>query len=284
MTATATLTRLEGERMLRQPVLWLSLPLVVWWGTQILDEPWTGARYTGFLPMLTPLFLAASLVSVAAFGRELVPVADAASLSPARRSFARLLAGLVPVALTVLVVLVGVVWLRLRDGLDLGDEPGRTLHAHYTLPELLQPVLLVCVAVALGAAAVHVLRSRLAASIVLVVCWFLSGATYWVFEGPGLRWFALVQPQPMLVKVGEWNADPASFPSGWLLSAPGEYQDYWGRLVVSPAVAAWHDVYLVGLAAVLIGIAVPGRSRVPLLVGGLLVGALGVVMQSVVAP
>ena len=36
----------------------------------------------------------------------------------------------------------GALWLRLRGGLALGAEPGRTLHAHYTLPELLQPVLL----------------------------------------------------------------------------------------------------------------------------------------------
>ena len=89
MTATATLTRLEGERMLRHPALWLALPLVAWWIIQTLDEPWSGARYAGFLPALTPLLLGISLASASAFGRELVPVADAAPMTPARRSCSR---------------------------------------------------------------------------------------------------------------------------------------------------------------------------------------------------
>ena len=171
-------------------------------------------------------------------------------------------------ALTTVVVVAGEIWLRPRGGLDLGDEPGRTLHAHYTLPELIQPVLLAALAVAVGAAVVHVIRQRLVASIVLVVGWFLFGATYWLFGGPVVRWLAPIQPQPMLVEVGPSDADPSTFPTSWLLTAPGEYQDYWARVVVSPAVAAWHDVYLVGVIAVLVGIAVPGRLRRPLLVGG----------------
>ena len=129
-----------------------------------------------------------------------------------RRSYARLLAGIVPVALIAVVVVAGEIWLRQRGGLDLGDEPGRTLHAHYTLPELIQPVLLAALAVAAGAAVVHVVRQRLVASIVLVVGWFLFGATYWLFGGPVVRWLAPIQPQPMLVEIGPWDADPSTFP------------------------------------------------------------------------
>ena len=94
-------------------------------------------------------------------------MSDEAPLEPYRRSLARLLGGLALVGLVALVVGAGVVWLRLRGGLGLGDEPGRTAHAQYSLPELLQPVLLACFAVALGAAVVHLVRSRLLASIVL---------------------------------------------------------------------------------------------------------------------
>ncbi|WP_243056645.1 hypothetical protein [Nocardioides sp. SR21] len=283
MMATATLTRLEGERMLRHPALWLGLPVMLWWVSSTFDQDWSGALYTGLIPAFTPLLLGISLASMSAFSREHVPVADDAPMASSQRSAARLLAGLGPVALTALVVVAGTIWLRVRGGLDLGDEPGRTLHAHYTLPELIQPVLLACVAVAAGAAVVHVVRSRLAAAILLVVGWFLVG-TYWLFDSPVVRYLAPVQPQPWQVEVGPWDADPTAFPSTWLLSAPGEYQDHWARIVVSPAVAAWHDVYLVGLVAVLVGIAVPGRFRVPLLVGGVIVAAAAAGMQSVVAP
>ena len=293
MTAPATLTRpaptslalvrLEGRRMLRHPAPWLTLPLAIWWAASTFDDAWSGASYTGLLPALTPLLLGISLASMSTFARELVPVADAAPVSFALRSAARLLAGLVLVALMAVVVAAGAIWLRVRGGLDLGDEPGRTLHAHYTLPELVQPVLLAAVAVAAGAAAVHVLRSRLTAAIVLVIGWFLAG-TYWLFQGPVVRYFALVQPQPISVEVGLWNADPAGFPATWLLSAPGEYQDYWARLVVSPAVAGWHDAYLVGVTAVLVGIAVPGRLRAPMLAAGVVLAGVAVFMQSVVAP
>lgn len=277
------LTRLEAQRMLRHPAPWLGLPLTAWWASSTFDQSWSGARYAGLLPALVPLLLGISLASMSAFAREVVPIADEAPLSVTRRSAARLLAGLGLVALTALVVAAGAVWLRTRGGLDLGDEPGRTLHAHYTLPELLQPVLLACVAVAAGAAVVHVLRRRLAAAIVLAVGWFVVG-TYWLFAGPVVRYLAPVQPQPLQVEIGPWDADPSSFPSTWLLSAPGEYQDHWARVVVSPAVAAWHDVYLVALVAVLVGVAVPSRIRPVLLIGGVALAAAAAVMQSVVAP
>ena len=282
--ATGALVWIEGRRMLRHPAPWLGLVLSAWWVHSTYDQPWTGARYTGLVPALTPLLLGISLASLSAFGRELVPVADEAPMDLARRSYARLLAGIVLVALTTVIVVAGEVWLRLHGGLDLGDEPGRTLHAHYTLPELIQPVLLAALAVVAGATVVHLLRQRLVASIVVVVGWFLFGATYWLFDATVVRWLVPIQPQPMVVEIGSWDTDPTTFPASWLLSAPGEYQDFWARLVVSPTVAAWHDVYLVGLITVLVGIAVPGRLRPFFLVGGLLVAAAALLLQQAVAP
>lgn len=282
--AIGALVRIEARRMLRHPAPWLGLVLVAWWVQNTYDQAWTGARYTGLVPALTPLLLGISLASLSVFGRERVPVADDAPMDFTRRSYARLLAGTVLVTLTAVVVVAGEVWLRLQGGLDLGDEPGRTLHAHYTLPELIQPVLLAALAVAVGAAMVHLVRQRLVASIMVVVGWFLLGATYWLFDAPVVRWLVPVQPQPVLVEIGPWDADPTTFPETWLLSAPGEYQDFWGRLVVSPAVAAWHDVYLVGVIAVLVGVAVPGRLRPFFLTGGLLVAVGALFLQQVVAP
>jgi hypothetical protein len=225
-----------------------------------------------------------SIASVSAFGREHLPVSDDGPMRMADRSYARLLAGLSLVGLVAVIVIAGMVWLRWHGGLDLGDEPGRTLHAHYSLPELLQPVLLACFAVALGAAVVHLVRQRLAASIIVFFVWFLLGSAYWMFNGPVSRWLTPVQSQPISIEVGPPTADPTSFPADWLLSAPGDYQDHWARLVVSPALAAWHDVYLIALTMLAMAVAIPGRTRRPLAIGGGVLALVAVLLQSAVSP
>ncbi len=282
--ALRALTRLEARRMLLHPAPWIGLLLSVWFGVGVFEEPWSGARYSGLVSSFTPLLLGISVASAAAFGREHTPVCDEAPMVAATRSEARLLGGLSLVALVAVVVAVGAVTLRVTGGLGLGDEPGRTAHAHYTWPELLQPVLLAAFAVALGAAAVHLLRHWLVASVVLFVYWFLVGATYWIFNGDVLRWLTPMQVQPVQVEVGPASADPSSFPASWLLSAPGEFQDHWARLVVSPALAGWHDVYLVALTLLAVAVAVPGRVRRPAAVAGVLLAVLGVLLQQAVTP
>jgi hypothetical protein len=283
-TATTELARIEAGRMLRHPAPWLGAALSVLMAWNVWDESWSGQRYSGVVAATTPLLLGISLASISAFGRELVPVADEAPTDGARRSIARLLAGVPLVLVTAVLVAIAAAWLRSRGGLSLGEEPGRTLHAHHTLPELLQVVLLAGFAVAIGAAAVHVVRRRLAASIVVTLGWFLLGGASWLFNGPVLQWLTPVQVQPANVEVGPWDADPASFPEGWLLTPPGEYQDHWSRVVVSPAMAAWHDLYLVGLVLLAAAVAVPGRTRRPLAVAGAVAAVAGVLLQQVVAP
>lgn len=282
--ATAELARLEARRALRHPAPWLGAALAVLMGWSMWDEAWSGQRYTGLVASFSPLLLGISLASISAFGRELVPVAEDAPLERSRRSAARLLGALPLVGLAVALVTVVAVWLRATGGLPLGDEPGRTAHAHHTLPELLQLALLACLAVAVGAAAVHLLRQRLAAAIVVAPGWFLAGATYWLFDGPVLRWVAVVQVQPAHVEIGPAEVDPTSFPADWLLSAPGEFQDHWARVVVSPGLALGHDLYLLGLVALAVAAAVPGRSRRTLGAAGLLVAAAAVALQWAVAP
>lgn len=283
-SATTELARIEARLMLRHAAPWVGAGLSALMAWQVWDERWSGQRYTGLVASITPLLLGISLASVSAFGRELVSVADEAPMAHDRRSVARLLGGL-PLVLLALAVVVGVaVWLRASGGLTLGEEPGHTARAHHTLPELLQLVLLAAFAVAIGAAAVHVVKRRLAATIGLAFLWFLAGPTYWLFDGPVLTWFAPVQVQPTHVDIGPPETDPTTFPSDWLLSPPGEYQDHWARIVVSPAMAAWHDVYLVGLIALAVAVAVPGRLRRPLAVAGVVLVTAGVVMQQVVAP
>lgn len=278
------LARLEARRLLGMPWL-LLVPLT----TALLlrangDAEWSGAVYGSAQMVVGPTALAASLVTAMACLRDREPLAQDAPVSVRHRTLARLVAGVPFVVATALVVGVLAVWLRQTGGLDLGDEPGRTLHAQFTLPELLQPVVVIAVAVALGAAVARLVRSRLGTAIVLFVIWFVSSLTYWALNGPTVRFFALIQSQPIVVPVGPAGADPLTFPESWLLSVPGQYQDFWGRIVVSPALAAWHDVYLVGLTALLAGAAVRGRIGRVLVLAGLAVAVVGVVMQRAVHP
>jgi hypothetical protein len=278
------LARLEARRLLGMPWL-LLVPLT----TALLlrangDAEWSGAVYGSAQMVVGPTALAASLVTAMACLRDREPLAQDAPVSVRHRTLARLVAGVPFVVATALVVGVLAVWLRQTGGLDLGDEPGRTLHAQFTLPELLQPVVVIAVAVALGAAVARLVRSRLGTAIVLFVFWFVSSLTYWALNGPTVRFFALIQSQPIVVPVGPAGADPLTFPESWLLSVPGQYQDFWGRIVVSPALAAWHDVYLVGLTALLAGAAVRGRIGRVLVLAGLAVAVVAVVMQRAVHP
>ena len=73
----------------------------------------------------------------------------------ASRTAGRLLGALALVGLVVplLTAVAAGAGCALVGGFDLGDEPGRTLHAQFTWAEVLQPVALALLAVAVGAAA-----------------------------------------------------------------------------------------------------------------------------------
>jgi hypothetical protein len=278
------LARVEARRMLRHPALPVALLVTAWFTTTMTSGDWSGAVYTGLPPSLGPLLLGLSLVSLWTHARDRTPLAEDAPVQPGDRALARLLAGVALVAVVAAVTAAGAVTLRVLGGLDLGDEPGRTLHAHFTLPELAQPVVLAALAVALGAAAARVVRQPLAAAVVLFVVWFLTSATYWLFNGPAARAYALIQVQPVVVPAGPATTDPQAFAPDWLLTQPSPYQDFWGRLVVSPALAGWHDVYLAGLTLLLSAVALGGRPRRVAGAAGAVLVVAGVVAQRLVSP
>jgi len=284
-SAILALARIEGRLMLRHPAPWIGLALTVWLAlTSVDNDSWASAAYEDVLTSVSLLLIGVSVSSIYAFAREHTPVSEDAPVRPAQRSAARLLGGLSLVALMAVVIGMGAVWLRVRGGVRLGDEPGRTEHAYYTAPELLQPILLAAFAVALGAAAVHLLRHKIASLIVVFLYWFVFGAWYWIFNLGAMRWVTTMQIQPLFVKIEPANTDPATFPSTWRLSAPGVDQDGWERLVISPGLAAWHDVYLIALTTLAIAIAVPSRFRRPLAIVGSLLAVAAVVMQQSVTP
>lgn len=282
----AALARIEAGRMLRHPAPWVGI--VLWAGASYAvlasDDTWSSAYYQGL--QASAVFLAAGVSVAAAYaaGRDRARLAEDAPVSGEERAAARLVGGLALVVLMGLVVAVGALWLRWHGGVSLGNEPGRTLNAQFSLPELLQPVALCAFAVAAGAAAARLLRHPLAGSIVLFVLWFLAGPAYWTVNGPVVRWFAPVMVQPYNVEVAPATADPLTLPATWLLEGPGPFQPYWARLVVVPELAAWHDVYLVALTLLAAAIALPGRYRRPLLVAGGVLAVVAVLLQARVTP
>jgi hypothetical protein len=282
----AELARIEAGRMLRHPAPWVGI--LLWLGAEyavLSSEPeWSSAQYQSL--QASAVFLAAGVSIAVAYaaGRDRAGLAEDAPVPAEDRAAARLVGGLALVALVAVAVAAGALWLRWSGGIALGGEPGRTAHAQFSLPELVQPVALSVFAVALGAAATRVLRHPLAASIALFVLWFVAGPAYWTVNGPVLRWFAPLMVQPYNVEVAPATADPLTLPASWLLEGPGPYQPFWARLVIVPELAAWHDLYLVALALLAAAVALPGRYRRPLLVGGVLLAVVAVLLQARVTP
>src|SRR5690606_14603519 len=80
---------------------------------------------------------------------------------------------------------------------------------------------------------------------------FVFGLISWAWQWTPAVYVVPVQQQPFSVDLA--HADPALAPADWWLSAPGQYQRGWRRLVVDPVVAAGHDLVLLGTCAVFAG-------------------------------
>lgn len=279
------LAHLEAIRVLRHPAPWIGILL---WAaanaaTLLTTPSWSTSQYEELTYSVTYLCLGVSVATAYTFGRERAHLSEDAPMSAEHRAAARLIGCLSLVGLVAAAVAVGAMWLRVAGGVAMGEEPGRTLHAHFTLPELLQPVALAAVAVSLAAAVVHVTRHPLAASVVLFCLWFIAGPAYWALNGPVLRWLTPVQVQPLVLDVAPGATDPLTLPSSWLLLRPDEYRDVWSRIVVLPELAAWHVVYLLGLALLAAAVAIPGYRR-RLAVPGVAVAGVAVLFQAIVSP
>lgn len=273
-----SLARTEARRLLRQPVLVLGLLITAFAVRSAATTDWSGARYSGYVAALGGVLWAVSVAAVGAGARTRLALAEDAPTSALHRALGRMLGASALVALVAVLVAGAAIWLRADGGLELGDEPGRTEHAHYTVPELLQPVVLAALAAAVGLALGARLRHRIEGVLVATVGWFAVSALYWVFNAPALQPIALVQAQPVRVVLGSVT-DPLALPGDWLLSRPGRYQDGWERLVVSPEIASWHVVYLVGLTVLAAAAAMPRGHRGRPALAGLVVAALGAAVQ-----
>ena len=280
------LGRIEAHRMLRHPMLAGGLVLsgVHGWLTLRFPDDWSGARYTVAPMLLGPVMIAISMAVAGSFHRERTELVADAPVGEEVRAGGRVLGGLALVALVTLIAAVAAIVIRARGGLDLGDAPGRTLHAQFALTEVLQQPSLAVLAVGAGAAAGRRLRSHGSALLLLFTAWFPTIYVVWGFQGRGVVPFSIIQLQPVSLPITTQAADPSQYPASWLLSEPGEYQSGWMRLFTSGSLAGWHDVYLLGLAALLLGVALPRGPRVVLVSAGVVAAAVGVTMQYLVIP
>lgn len=288
LRVVCALAATEVRRVPRNLFLPLGLAFALWLLLGEIDpatEDWAGSSYEGMAVSSVSLLWGISVAAAIAFQRERVPVALGAAVPEVVRALARLL------AMLPLLGLVGgfaalVAW-RQRDlgGLTVGEEPGRTLEALQTTPELLQHVALAVLAVALGAALGRRMAHLAAVIPLLFLLWYLAGAFYWLYGHPAVTPFSVIQVQPVLVPIGPADADPLAFPDDWLLAAPNEYQDGWSRHFVSTSLAWWHNGWLLGLAQLLLAAALPsGTLRRCLLVGGVLLAVVSAVAEVRVIP
>ncbi len=210
----AALARSEARRMLRAPVLWLGVALVVTFAWAMMSTPddWSGARYTAAPIMVGPLLVCISIVVAGSFHRERMGVAAEAPVGEGLRTAGRLAGALALVGLVTALTAVGAGLARWHGGLDLGDEPGRTLHAHFTLAEILQAPTLAVLAVAVGAAAGRRLRHRATSTLLLFVGWFPFVMVSWAFMSRHVTPYSIIQIQPVSIPVGP-IASPTRRPS-----------------------------------------------------------------------
>jgi len=292
--AIRALAVVEAKRSLRGPSFWIAVALcaVMAYESQGLD--WQGGAYemftVGFIPLAGGIFCAGVVAGSRDRRRGGTPcLAEEAALGPTERAIARLL-GLVPlVVLASIAVIAFAVGIRIEGGLWIGNRPGRTDRAVHGVAELLAPMLMFVVAAAAGVALGRVVRRKAVGIAIGIVAFFVMTGMYWALQFPPVGYVSPVRTQPFSVDIDGPATDPTALPADWLLDRPGDPSDEpddrdWDRVLVSQSVAAWHDVYLLGLALGAIGLAVRSRVGRRLILVGLMVAALGATGQAVMMP
>lgn len=275
---------LEARRMLRSPWLLLgALATTVLVRDYTAPPGWHGAQYLmGFFPAAALQAVTAILVAIS-FHSARSDLSAAAPVDEAQRCIARLLAALLPFSLIVAAVIGLTAYIWSTGGLDLGDEPGRTLHAHPTAGEILQPIAAGMFAVATGAAAGRRMHFLATSILTLLVGWYVVTTFYWLFQAAAVAPFAIVQAQPVYVDLGP-GVDPHTLPHTWLLAAPEEGTPRWSRLVVSEPLAWWHNGWLLGLTLLGLALAFPAPWRRRMALAGGILAATCLIAQFVVYP
>jgi hypothetical protein len=280
------LVTIEARRSLTVPWLWLGIAASTWFSYSSAGADFAGGAYLGLMSSFAGVAASLFVIGVLAGGRDHTPgglLAPDAPLDSDERALSRLL-GLWP-AWSVAVLYAGVVFAiqRVEGGMWIADWPVGGNEAVFSVVEMLQPPILFVVTatagVALGRASAH--RTIVSVTGALVIA--ASGVIYWAWQWVPAVWVTLIQAQPIEVRLGA-DFSPNDAPATWMLSAPDRYQPTWGRVMLHQALAAWHLVYLVGLATMFVGFAVRGRRGRVAAATGVAVLVTAVIAQLVVTP
>ena len=279
------LARIEAVRSLRRVSIWIGFVLTILIVSGPTTADWPGGSYTEKLPQsFMPIVFGAFIAAFRTGRRDSHhDVSESAPLGPHHRALARLGSLALPVFLTALIVLGFAVATRIEGGFWLGDHPRRTDTALHPLGELVQPILIVAFVGAAGIA-IGRLREKAALSIAIVAgaVGFTMFPGYWLWNIPPVHSIALVQTQPMFIEL-DAATDLDQLPATWFVEVPDDGTAPTRQLVHQPTILG-HTLYLIGLTALAVGLAVRRvRGRQLLSVGAALAVA-GVVIQLLVNP
>lgn len=276
---------LEARRSLRRASIWIGfvLTIVIVSGNTTAD--WPGGSYTEKLPLsFMPILLGAFIAAFRTGRRDSRhDVSESAPLGADARALARLASVVLPVALTTITVVGLAIVSRIEGGFWMGEAPRRTDTALHPIGELIQPLLFVAFAGVIGLAIGRVRPSR-AMPLAIVVGVFLAllAPAYWLLNVPPVHAMSPMQTQPMSIELDE-GVDVNTLPIDWFVEADDDGDPPTRQLVHRPTIL-FHDLYLVGLAALGAGLGVRGTIGRRLVWSGACVAVVGVVMQLVVNP
>lgn len=281
------LVAVEARRTATSPAVWIGIAVSTYFLWASRDVDFSAGTYQASSASFAGAAAGIVALGVVVGGRDRElpggPLAADAVVGDDERATARLLgmwpAVLAASAFTAVVFAVE----RITGGHWIGDRPGVVSDVVHGPAEMLQPVLLFVLAATAGVAAGRATAQRALVAVLGVVVVGTFGFFSWAWQWRPAIFLTPVQVQPIEIDLGP-AVDPMSLPRSWRLSAPDLYHRNWARVVVDSTMAAWHDVYLLGLAAICAALAIRrGPARVLAAVGvGLTV--LGVVAQVVVAP
>ena len=279
------LARLEAGRYLRHPVLWLGVTASVYSFWQSRSIEWTAGAYSAFPTDFVGCAWAMFVLGAVAGGRDHLPGDRTppgwASPGVDDRATGRLLGLLAPLAVVVAVVAGVVIASRIEGGYTIGERGWSTDTAQPSWPEVAQPVLLFAAFGAIGVGMGRSVRHGLVTIVAGTAALFAFGLVAWAWQWSPAVYLTPVQIQPFSVR---FDGGPAAAPDDWWLSAPGEHQAGWRRLIVDPVMALWHDVVLLGTGVAGVGWALAGGIGRRLVLIGIALVAIGAVAQAMVAP
>lgn len=280
------LARLEMRGYARRVSVWLGWAATV--AAAALTHPdWPGGSYQQAVPVsFSALALGTYVAAVRTGGRDAETgggvLAEEAALDGPARATARVLGLAFPVGLALVTVLGVAVVSRTEGGFWMGEGARRTDAALHTASELVQPVLLVAIAGAVGVAAGRVVRRAVLAIVLGVFAWTALFPLAWIWNGEAMYPVALVQTMPLRVQL----ADVHTFgdtPAGWWVESPGPHHRHYGRQLVHQPTVLLHHVYLCGLLAIASAGSL-GRGKAVVRVTGVALVVMGLIGQWAASP